>query len=224
MDTVAVVIPVLLIGAFWFLVYKVTAPFRRTRIKSMERTTLARLGMPFGSNLPLDTAFIANAGSQGPAQTSIDGQILRPTIGLRALSAIGSAALLYFMWLGDPALFPFSDGIKLACTIALIYAAAYMFTYELRFDRDRMIARGWAFNRREHAWKDLVRIRDNGHYLYVLNFSNGKKLEIQKYLVGIDAFLALAERHISANNRGEQAPREKIRPGGSLFGERKTFS
>lgn len=189
--------------------------------EEIEKTRLAKLGL---GGLDTNAAIIATAGTARAAPMSLDDHILRPSIGLRAMSVIGSGAALVLTWFGHEDWVPLGDMAKMGLTAALAYGALIMFTYELRYNRDRLIARGWLFNRREFAWRDLVRIRDNGHYLYVLNFSNGARLEIQKHLVGMPDFLSRAKQQIATNLRGESATRETIRPGGSLFGSRKTFS
>ena len=83
----------------------------------------------------------------------------------------------------------------------LLHAAWHTNSYEASYDDHILTAPNWFFQRRQYRWKDLISIRDNGHYYYVLRFADGQKLQVQKYLVGIRDFLTYARLQIEKNNR-----------------------
>lgn len=175
----------------------------------VEKTVFARLG---GPSLPFSAGVVARSGTGRAADRMIDEHVLRPTLGVRAVSLISAGAILFVIWGTPGALVPSDGPITWGLTALIAYSVVYLFSYELRYDRDRIIAQGWAFNRREHAWRDLVRIRDNGHYLYVLNFEDGSRLEVQKYLAGMPDFLTFAQTRIAENLRGECQNSRKSKP------------
>ena len=83
---------------------------------------------------------------------------------------------------------------------ALAYAVAYINTYQLRYDSYRFAHRSLLFTTREFVWKDLLSIRDDGAYFYVVRDINAGKAYIPKYLTGIDGFLTEARARITKNN------------------------
>jgi hypothetical protein len=189
---------------------------------AIEKTALAKLGL---GRLNVDAAVVASAGTKRAAPMTIDDHILRPTVGVRAISLALTAALGFVIAFGTPEILADAGNLmKYLLGASVVYAVAFIQTYELRYNRDRLIAPGRAFNRREQKWRDLKRIQDNGHYLFVLTFADGSKLEVQKHLVGMADFLTFAQAQIAANSDTAQTPKTTMRAGGNVFGSRKTFS
>jgi hypothetical protein len=137
--------------------------------------------------------------------------VLRPTLTLKLLTlAIAGLAMAYLfgaigpdMWGdgGELRGFRAAEWMKIAIAAMVAYALLNIFLYEARYDTHSIFAPDWFLRTREYLWKDLISIRDNGHYLYVLRFEDGRTLELQKYLVGIREFLSYATDRIEANCR-----------------------
>lgn len=158
------------------------------------------IGARFLPSLSLDAMLLARAGLKAEPKSSLDTWILRPTLGMRIIS-LGLGALAVILIWSVPELSLGSTGNAVVTGVAL-YSALVIGTYEARFDRDTVSAPNWLFQRREHAFRDLVEIRDDGHYLYKFRFSDGRTLEVQKYLVGIDKLLGYGQQWIRHNIRG----------------------
>lgn len=178
--------------------------FRRNRSKEtdVDMTTAAKLDI---GNLPANMDFIAGFGKEKAAPQDMTDTILRPTVGLRFISVVLVGACLWMIWLGPKELIGGSLQLRLGLTAALAYAAAYIQLYQLRYDHARFVHLNWFFRQQAHDWKDLTNIKDNGHYMYELRMEKGRKVEVQKYLVGITGFVAFAKNQVVQNNlRGAQ--------------------
>lgn len=170
---------------------------RRSKDTDVDLTFAAKRGI---GRLPAHMDFIAGFGKTRSAPEIGQGGVLTPTLGLRFISVLLTLACLWIVWFGPPEYTGGSLLIKSAITAALAYAAIYIQLYSLSFDAERFSHRGWTFRYREYLWRDLVSIQDNGHYVYALRMKGGAKVDVQKYLVGIPAFVAYAKDRIVQNN------------------------
>ncbi len=169
----------------------------RNVTNEVQKSALGSLGV---ANLPLDVALVAGIGKSREAPQTIGDRFLRPTIGLRMISLVLSGLVLWGLWLG-PAEFRLPvPALQWGLSALLVYGVFFIQTYEARYDDYRIVTRGWFFQRKEVLWKDVISLRDNGHYIYNLHTEAGKKYEVQKYLVGIVDFVAYANTRIARNN------------------------
>ena len=173
--------------------------FRRNRTKETEVdiTTAAKLDI---GNLPANMDFIAGFGKEKAAPQDLTDTILRPTMGLRFISLVLVGACLWMVWFGPKDLIGGSLQLQMGLTAMLAYAAGYIQLYQLRYDHVRFVHLNWFFRQQAHDWKDLTSIKDNGHYMYELRMEKGRKVEVQKYLVGIPRFVAFAKNQVVQNN------------------------
>ncbi len=205
-NVIASILPVLAVAGIWYVIWRVTAPLRRRQVprdakgREIERTRLARFG---GGNLDWNAAVIAKAGTGVEPRQSLNVTVMRPSLGLKALMIVLSLALLYLTWSGVGAQYlPVDqDWVRWAISAAVGYAALNIMIYEARYDSYSFWAPNWALQSREYLWKDLVSLKDDGHYLYKLTFEDGRKAEVQKYLVGIRDFVSYAQDRIEENRR-----------------------
>lgn len=172
--------------------------FRRNQSKEtkVDITTAAKLNI---GNLPANMDFIAGFGKEKAAPQDMTDTILRPTVGLRFISVVLAGACLWLTWFGPKDLIGESLQLRLGLTAVLAYAAAYIQLYQLRYDHARFVHLNWFFRQQAHDWQDLTSIKDNGHYLYELRMEKGRKVEVQKYLVGIPGFVAFAKNQVVQN-------------------------
>lgn len=163
----------------------------------IEKTTFGKLGV---ANLDSQVGVIASFGTKQQGTMSLDDVILVPTFGLRMISLCLSAACGFFVF-SDVGGGQFVQSVALQVGLVLMIAYGLLFTqfYELRYNRDRLIGKGRFLNRREHNWCDLVRLQDNGHYMFILTFEDGRKLEVPKHLKGMPDFLTTAQEKIQQN-------------------------
>ena len=157
-----------------------------------------------GGSLPPEIRLLAGAGGSQPAHETLDEKFLRPTIGLRFVS-LGLPVLAWFLlgpMLDAPGLVAddLTPVMVWLLAGALAYAVAYINTYQLRYDSYRFAHRSLLFTTREFVWKDLLSIRDDGAYFYVVRDIKAGKAYIPKYLTGIDGFLTEARARITKNN------------------------
>ena len=167
---------------------------RDSRGEAVPLTGTAR----FGAANP---GWIASLGSRAAPEHSLNEIIMRPTIGFR-LVTVGVTGAAGFLMLTDAQDLFGGSAVLMAAMGALVgYYFICMNLYFLRYDRERIITQDWLFRRKEVAWRDVIDLRDNGQYQYVLALENGKKVEIQKYLVGMPDFLTYAKDQIAYHNR-----------------------
>jgi len=194
---------ILIIGPYfltWWLgrkLHRKTAQ-RDSRGQSIPLTTSARFGL---GNFSGDMTLLSGLGRNATPHHTLNEITLRPTIGLRLVSVLVAAAFWFLIAVDDGELL--GDGYAVTAGLCGLWAYSFVQTnfYELRYDSHGFITRDWVFRRREVAWRDVIRIEDNGTYLYVIKMQDGSKLEIQKYLVGIRDFLTYAGDQMSYHNR-----------------------
>jgi hypothetical protein len=150
------------------------------------------LGAKLGGGLAFDAGMVAQIGAGAKARMSLNTTIMRPTIGMRALSLGLSAIVLYMIWFRSGELMPGGKGVSIALSVSILYAAIRIMFYEVRYDDRSLSTTNWLFQRCDFDMAGLVALRDNGHHVYKLRFENGKSIELQKYLVGMPDFLSYA--------------------------------
>ena len=161
----------------------------------IERT---RMGQ-FAPSTPADITLLAGIGKGKAAPQTIADRTLRPTSGLRFITLGLGGLMLWLVWLGPEGIRMGSDVFGLLLSAFALYSIIHVQTYEARYDDYRLEYRGWFFQTRQVLWRDIASIRDDGAYIYVLRTHTGKKVEVQKYLVGITDFVAYALTRIADN-------------------------
>ncbi|MFY0635615.1 MAG: hypothetical protein JXQ91_17520 [Vannielia sp.] len=183
------VIPGLLIRAGVRKLESMTAP-KDAEGRQVERTVGARV---MGQR---DIGLLASRGMAKPAEQSLNATVMRTTWGLRLSTVLFSGLAVAMAFNFDPADQMMSTLMPPLIAGMALLALAHVFSYELRYDRDVLISQSLIQFRRERAWKELVDLKDEGRGVYRLVFADGKKMRVQKYLVGMSDFLTLASRHI----------------------------
>lgn len=165
-----------------------------TRGRAVGLTPGARTGI---GNLPVDAGLLAGIGVGQEAARSLDVRVMRPSMGLRAMSLGLGGLVLALAWTEAGA--DYISGplwVRQAISGFVVYSMIYISQYEVRYDAHSIVAPDWFLRRRECRWTDLSDIRDDGHYVYKLRFAGGRKMEVQKYLTGIREFLTLAHDRV----------------------------
>ena len=167
----------------------------------VARTRLGRLS----GGLPLDVSLIAASGTRAPAHDTLGELFLRPSWGLR-LVTFGLPIVGFYLvqqTYARPGIFVGTiDIVMLGIVITLmLYALLYVNIYELRYDRLRFAHRNWRFQYKEHNWKDLTDIREDGGYFFVLYVLPRGKVYVPKHLTGIEDFVAKAQAQIAENTK-----------------------
>ena len=174
----------------------------------IAKTTLAKLG---AGNLPGDASAIARIGTGGEAAFSLNTRIMKASLGLKLVAIVVGGLLQAYLWTDFQPEFweetgisstGYEDLIKATVAAIVVYSWFYIFFYEVRYDDYSIIAPNSFLRPREYVWKELSSIHDDGHYAYKLRFRDGRKLAMQKYVVGIRDFLSYAKARIEANSRG----------------------
>ncbi|MGL4321959.1 MAG: hypothetical protein ACRCS3_13960 [Paracoccaceae bacterium] len=164
----------------------------------MGRTTLGRLAEP----LPGDLDLIAHIGENRRPKETAGTQVLRTTLGLRAISLGLSALILFYMLSGAFApqgLSPENAVMMWILGGGIAIGILDVLTYELRYDRHGMVLTRFMYWRRSYDWVHLMGIDDDQHYQYVLAFSKGGRVKVMKHLVGIHEFLTLVAKTLDRN-------------------------
>ena len=184
----------------WFVGRKLrgVASQKDSQGRPIPMSTLGRTGV---GNLPLSLGFVAGLGNDAQPEQTASTIVMRPTWGMRMISVVLSAMLIYFCYIGWGELVPATPYTWPVVLIVLAYGVLSTNIYELRYDRDGLVSSGFARQRKEIAWKDLARVTDNGHYLYRLKSFKGETVDVQKYLVGIRDFLTYAQDQMDYHNR-----------------------
>jgi hypothetical protein len=178
---------------------------RRTRQRHaplagrMGRTTLGRFAEP----LPGDLDLIAQIGEGRRPQQSAGAQVLRTTLGLRAISLGLSGLVLFYLLSGafvPQGVSPESDAILWLSVAVLGIGVMDVLTYELQYDRHGMVLTRFIYWRRSYDWVHLMGIDDDQHYQYVLAFSKGGRVKVMKHLVGMPEFLTLVAKTLDRND------------------------
>ncbi|MEP3845905.1 MAG: hypothetical protein ABJM43_11255 [Paracoccaceae bacterium] len=165
----------------------------------VTETTLAKTGL---GNLPLDVSLIARIGSNAAPRAVSNGLILRPTVGLRLMSAALTLFLFWMAWFNPGAYLPDNVLILIPVTLAALYGFANTNLSFLRYNLDGFEVMDSLFRRRRIAWSDVKDIQDDGHYMYVFRLRSGSKVKALKYLGGMPEFLNHAFVEIDSNNLG----------------------
>ena len=188
------------------LAFAVLAGLRLRRLWRGERRAsdgIARTNT-FGGSLPAELRLAVSAGGSRPAHETLGEKFLRPTLGLRLVSLVLPAlALIYLAQAHQmPGLIDdgFTRTIEWGLGGLMLYSILYINTYQLRYDSYRFAHRGPAFTTREIVWKDVLSIRDDGAYFYVIRDINGGKASVPKYLTGIEDFLTVVQTQIARND------------------------
>ncbi len=184
----------------WFRFKKRVNGLTNVRDSDGRKVAQTRLAKTQLSSLPTDISLIAGVGKNAAPQQSLNETVLRPTIGLRLISLGVSGALLWMVWLSGADYVPDIAYLKEGVSVIVAYSLLYTNLYELRYDQHGVIHKDWFFREVDFAWRDVVSLRDNGHYAYIVRTADGKKAEVMKYLVGIRPFLTYAHAQIEKNS------------------------
>ncbi|EBA13819.1 hypothetical protein [Roseobacter sp. CCS2] len=167
----------------------------------VQKTLIAKLD----GGLPLDLSLIAGAGRRGQAPQTFQDTYLRPTIGLR-LIMFGFPVLLYFILQSLEAVQGIhAGGVNLTAAfsaillVLMIHNIVYFNIYELRYDDRRILHRTWFYRQIELPLSQLLSIRDDGMYFYILRADDGKTAYIPKHLIGIEDFVRTVRASIAKN-------------------------
>lgn len=131
---------------------------------------------------------IAAIGGNKSARMSLGTVIMTPTIGMRLVSVLSSALILFVLC--GPARSNMSMGLwadLFVCGI-FIYMTLYIASYEAKYDAEGLTAPNWFFQNKHYTWENLISIKDAGGHIYQLKFEGGT-VSLQKHLVGIVTFL-----------------------------------
>jgi hypothetical protein len=209
------IFPVIMVGGVFYLQWRVRRAFSRfSQERDRDGRTIEKTGFAkvFGGGLPLNAQRFVRLGEGAKVHQTLNTKVLHTTIGIRlftvGLAVIGVDLVFDFIpGIGFPAEFVEQNDyvtqgyFKAAMIAVLAYSLLYVFLTEVRYDDHSLFATNFYFQPREYQWKKLLSIKDNGHYLYVLRYEDGRKLELQKNLVGIRDLLSYANDHIEANRR-----------------------
>ena len=169
----------------------------------------ARIGATFGAGLlkplPGDVGLLAAIGEGGRVRETLGTLTLGTTPGLRLVWLAVSLLLIYVsqttpgLWEFKPTAFPAEPatngpfqlsmfGLIVSLTASGLSALG-VFGFEARMDKDTLYICKYFYINRQYAWNDLISIKDNGQYDYVLRFKGGKSTKVTKYLVGMPQLL-----------------------------------
>ena len=179
--------------------------------RDIPKAGLARFGL---STLPLDMALAGRVGMKQAPEVSLGAITMRPTIGLRLISGVLSL-ICVAIFLSDPEHFGLSDTLLTIGAALLVYGFVFTNASYVRYDAEGLSAPGAAFQTKTARWADVVSLSDHGHYLYVIRTRDGQKIEIQKFLTGIEDFLTYAADQIAYHQ--EQALDAKVPPVGAVW-------
>jgi hypothetical protein len=115
--------------------------------------------------------------------------IMRPATALRiAILALGAFGMWY-VW-GPYVQSSFFDlNIAMIVTTIIFYIIVFISNYEARYDSEGVTAPNWFFRDKRYEWPHLVNFNEDGNLLYKLPFMDHGSLRLQKYLVGMPAYL-----------------------------------
>jgi hypothetical protein len=199
----AIIFWVAVLGGGYYLWFRFSKRVNRlTNLRDSEdrevaQTVFAKTQM---GNLPTDISLIAGVGKNVAPQLSLNETILRPTVGMRLISFMISAALMWMTWLGDAHYLPDIVYLKEAISLVVGYSLIYTNLYALRYDHQGFIHKDRFLREVDFVWRDIVSLRDDGHYAYIVRTADGRKTEVLKYLTGIRPFLTYAHEQIEKNS------------------------
>lgn len=146
-----------------------------------------------------DVNVLANYGTAKPARETLGSRVMRPTLFAKLGTVIVALLGVAVAFLTDFDMPDMMIWLRPLMAGLAIFAVSHILSYEVRYDREVMIAESVLMPRRERNWRDLTEIKDEGQGVYRMRFRTGGKLRMQKYLVGMRDFLTLAHQHIDAN-------------------------
>jgi hypothetical protein len=156
-----------------------------------------------GADLPVQNDALARLGTKGEAPRTLDDRILRPSAGVRLLTAgLAMAVGLSLVLPGfapegfDAALqeLPVPPVVPQAILLfAVVNAMLYIFGFEARYNNDLLITTRMFLQRRDYRWRDLDWIGDDGAYELHLRFHLGGKAKVLKHCRGIEEFKHFAQ-------------------------------
>ena len=196
---ISAVVIVLIFGTMFLLRLWISQAVMRLfnqRSSQDERVPLTGTARMTVGNLPADINLIAQVGAKKAPMESLNGKIMTPTIGVRVISLVLTAALLYMMFAVPGEFMPDDIFLTFPLTGLLIYAQVHTHMSYMRYDSEGVEAMTWSFARKQAKWKDIISIRDNGHYLYVFHLGDGTKLQVLKFMKGMPEFLTYAHERM----------------------------
>lgn len=126
--------------------------------------------------------------------------IMRPATGFRIVSVLIGAIVMWFTW-GPMLRFDSYDfSLAMFLTVLVFYVIVFVANYEARYDCEGVTAPNWFFRDKRYEWAHLIKIKEDGNLLYKLRFMDHGTLRLQKYLVGMPAYLTFLS-DIEARNR-----------------------
>lgn len=129
-----------------------------------------------------------------------DAVVMRPTAGLRFLFLGIGAFAMWFTWGPLVRSEAYSFALAMTITVCVFYIVVFISNYEARYDSKGVTAPGWFFRDRHYEWAHLINTGEQGNLLYKIKFMDHGTLHLQKYLVGMPAFLTFLS-DVEAMNR-----------------------
>ncbi len=115
--------------------------------------------------------------------------VMRPAVGFRILSLVMGAAVMWVTWGPYVRSEYFEFFVAMALTLSVFYFVVFVANYEARYDSEGVTAPNWLFRDKRYEWAHLMNTKDNGNLRYKLQFLDHGTLRLQKYLVGMPAYL-----------------------------------
>lgn len=126
--------------------------------------------------------------------------IMRPATGFRIASVLVGAVVMWFTWGPMLRFDTYAFSLAMSLTVLVFYFIVFIANYEARYDREGVTAPNWFFRDRRYEWAHLIKFNEDGNLLYKLRFMDHGTLRLQKYLVGMPAYLTFLS-DIEATNR-----------------------
>lgn len=198
--------PWIMIGALWFGIFLIRRWIyglmaqRASSGQQVARTGFAHLGV---GTLGADITLVAQLGKNAQVHEGLTGRRLKPTIGVRLIS-FGLSGLVMWLMFAEPGQY-IPDDVYIMFPIVgfLIYGMLHTNLSYLRYDSEGFEVMDSLFRKQHVRWRDLIAVRDNGHYLYVFEVTDRRRVQVLKFLGGMPQFLTTAFEHIDAYNRGD---------------------
>lgn len=156
-----------------------------------------------GEHLNLDQVFwkfIYSLGSEARGPRTLDGtKTMRVTMGLRgAVLAMFAFSIVYFFHEQQTA-----DTSSLYITLGMIalifYYVVLSWTFSVRYDRDRLWVRGFAFVQKEYDLRKLESLTSSSNATWRLWFENGSSARILQYITQSKEFREDMRLHLARN-------------------------
>lgn len=126
--------------------------------------------------------------------------IMRPTNGFRIATVVVGALAMWFTWGPYLRWDSFDVTIALIITVVVFYLIVFVSNYEARYDSEGVTVPNWFFRDKRYEWAHLINTKDNGNLRYKIRFLDHGTLRLQKYLVGMPAYLTFMS-DMEATNR-----------------------